>query len=398
MLATAVVALCSLAAGAIAEAPPSRDPGIGIGGTGHRPGEGNGIGGTGHQPGEGNGIGGTGAPQQHATGIVGTVTGFGSILVNGFEVDYSDATPTKSDLNDVSNARSLRVGQVVEIEAEGEGKHLRARKILVRYEVAGPIESIDRASGNLRVLGQTVAAGQSIIGASHSDSLNDLAVGDTVHVSGLRRADGVIVASRIDKAPAGSPAWLRGRVDNAGGNGFTLNGVRIDRLDRASLPAAGEEVDVLGGYSAGKFRPAKIIRLPKEPFGGHIAHLSIEGFVRDRNGHGRLIGGLDLGEGGTAAKLHAGDRVIVDGKIGDRGRFIPANVRPSQVNRAILQRGGRAKPSGHNRDPRDGRPPAQSHPGSPHGGRWVPHRELHREGKQWKNHASPRRGRIHKKK
>jgi hypothetical protein len=380
------LALCTFAAGAIAEAPPSRDPGIG---------------GTGHQPGEGNGIGGTGAPQarSNATGIIGTVTGFGSIFVNGFEVGYSDSTPTKSDLGNVPDSRSIRVGQVVEIEAEGEGKQLRARKIGVRFEVAGPIEVIDHASGNIRVLGQTVAAGQSIIGPSPSGSLKDLAVGDAVHVSGLRREDAVIVASRIDKAGEGSPAWLRGRVEKAGEDGFILSGIHIGRpaSDRALAPAVGEEAGVLGAYSAGTLRPAKITRLPKDPFAGHIARLSIEGFVRGHNGNERFIGGLNIG-GMGAANFRAGDRAIAEGKIGDHGRFILDTVRPAQFNRGIFQRGGRAAPPGH-KVQQDGRPPAaKGRPGSlGAGGRQPPHRELHRDGKRWKSPASPRRGPNRKK-
>ena len=71
--------------------------------------KGTGIGGTGYQPGEGNGIGGTGTPQTRAeaTGIIGTITGFGSIFVNNYEVDYTANTPAKSDLGEVLDAKSL---------------------------------------------------------------------------------------------------------------------------------------------------------------------------------------------------------------------------------------------------------------------------------------------------
>ncbi len=120
----ATAALCILASAAFAQTSNT-------GGTG-------GIGGTGHAPGEGNGIGGTGAPQATITGISGTITGFGSIFVNEYEVDYTAGTPAKSDIEDKLDTQSLRIGQVVEIEAEGEGQHLHARRIAVRYEVARP--------------------------------------------------------------------------------------------------------------------------------------------------------------------------------------------------------------------------------------------------------------------
>jgi Domain of unknown function (DUF5666) len=374
----AVALLCFIAAAALAQ-NSSKDPGIG---------------GTGHQPGEGNGIGGTGAPQNGATGVIGTITGFGSILVNDLEIDYQPGTPAKSDLGEALDAKSLRVGQVVEIEAEGEGKHLRARQIGVRYEVAGPIDSIDRASGNIRVLGQTVATGHSVSGrpggGSGPGSAGDLAVGDTIRVSGLRGADGVIVASRVDKAEPRSPVWLRGHVDKVEASGFTLNGVRVapSGSGQALKPAAGEEVAILGAYSEGRLTPARIVKLPKVPFAGRTARLSIEGYVASRGG-GQLIGGLNLDAGGRAQDLRPGSRVVVEGRMGN-GRFIPVIVRQPRFdrsireNRSLRERGGPVNP--HKRQlwrdshalPRQARPapPAAHRPwrAPAHRGPWRPGR------------------------
>ena len=106
------------------------------------------------------------------------------------------------------HADALRVGQVVEVEAEGDGGHLKARTIAVQHEVAGRIESVDRASGTLVVLGQTVSAENGIIADKNGQSVrstSDLAVGDSIEVSGLRRDDGVIAASRIEKRAAAGP-------------------------------------------------------------------------------------------------------------------------------------------------------------------------------------------------
>ncbi len=384
LLAVALAALFILSVAAGAESPRT---------------EGSGIGGTGHLPGEGNGIGGTGGPQgrnARATGVVGTVTGFGSIFVNGFEIDYSPETKTESDIDEPLDAKAIGLGQVVEVEAYGEGKRLHARKIAVRYEVRGPIETIDRASGQIRVLGQTVAAAQSLVATprSRAGSLSDLAVGDRVDVSGLRRSDAVIVASRIEKAAPEGRAWLRGRVESADSSGFTLNGLRI-AAEGASRPVVGEEAAVLGAYSAGTFMPAKIIRLPKAPFAGRVSYLSIEGFVRDRKGDGRFIGEVNIGEA-RAQNIRAGDRVVVDGKIGEGGRFIPAKVRPSQFDRAPPRQPGQAQPPrGHTERHDPVLAPARKAPGffGPRGQRWTPHRESRREGTRWQNRASPRRGR-----
>jgi hypothetical protein len=92
----------------------------GIGGTGNRAGDGNGIGGTGQRVTRTPGIGGT--------GIIGTITGFASIFVNGFEIDFAPDLPISFQGKTV-RGDALRVGDVVEVEAEGKGQHLTARSI-----------------------------------------------------------------------------------------------------------------------------------------------------------------------------------------------------------------------------------------------------------------------------
>src|SRR5580698_2173075 len=66
------------------------------------------------------GIGGTGAPSNGpamadrgigGTGIVGTITGFGSVFVNGLEVAYAPGTPMTVDGVAEPDA-ALRVGQL----------------------------------------------------------------------------------------------------------------------------------------------------------------------------------------------------------------------------------------------------------------------------------------------
>ncbi|KGM32100.1 hypothetical protein P409_23395, partial [Inquilinus limosus MP06] len=106
-----------------------------------------GIGGTGISPVEDRGMGGT--------GIVGVITGFGSIWVNGIEVEFDPATPVRVE---GSSARGdvLRVGQVAVITASGSGSRLDARSIIVRHEVSGPVEAVESNGTALRVAGQRV--------------------------------------------------------------------------------------------------------------------------------------------------------------------------------------------------------------------------------------------------
>lgn len=123
---------------------PSEDKG-GVGGTcvvAGRPG----IGGTGISEG---GIGGT--------GIVGVVTGFASICVNGVEVQFDADTPT-SDNGQPGSARQLAVGQVVAVQAAGAAEALSARHIALIHAAVGPIETLNAATGEFRILGQSARA------------------------------------------------------------------------------------------------------------------------------------------------------------------------------------------------------------------------------------------------
>src|SRR4051812_24243174 len=140
--ATAVAALASLLA-ACASAPQQEaqlDPrnGDGLGGTGIK---------TGVQTASlnrrGDGLGGT--------GILGTISGFGSIIVNGLELEFNTSTSVATDGRPAS-LQELRVGQVVQGVARERGGKLMLDSLDIQHAVTGPITSIDQASQTLVVL------------------------------------------------------------------------------------------------------------------------------------------------------------------------------------------------------------------------------------------------------
>ncbi|MEE2673230.1 MAG: hypothetical protein VX466_05505, partial [Myxococcota bacterium] len=109
------------------------DEGSGTGGTGVLAGTGSGIGGTGVLGDEGSGTGGTGVLGDEGsgtggTGVLGTVTGFGSICVNGLQIGYDDATPVVRN-GEAAVLKELAVGHVVRVTAES-GTPLRASSIV----------------------------------------------------------------------------------------------------------------------------------------------------------------------------------------------------------------------------------------------------------------------------
>ncbi len=299
-----------------------------------------GIGGTGKQDGKTPGIGGTGqiaggSPGIGGTGIIGTITGFGSIFVNGFEVDTAPDLPVTFKDRTVRPG-ALRIGQVVAVEAQGSGKRLRATRLSVRHEVAGPIERIDPARRMAVVFGQRIEIPSGVISTANGSklvSINDLAVGDHIDVSGLRRANGVIAASRIDKTGPGAAAVLRGRVTASGPGGFSVNGVRIDApvASRPGTLASGQDVQIIGTAIRGRLRARRINQLAPRPFAGRVKRLSVEGYVRRAISGGVAVGRVPIAQLPARASIQAGQRVILDGSINVRGRFAPTRLRKPQV-------------------------------------------------------------------
>ena len=143
-----------------------------------------GLGGTGMLANTGNGLGGT--------GIVGEITGFGSIFVNGVEVEYDNKTPFTIN-GETATYQQLAIGDVVEVLTTNTRQHTDARIINVRHEVIGEVKSVNPQMHSFTVQGQTVTT------THQSKKLP--AVGDRVAVSGFRINATHIQATRI--SPAG---------------------------------------------------------------------------------------------------------------------------------------------------------------------------------------------------
>jgi hypothetical protein len=203
----------------------------------------------------------------------------------------------------------------------------------VRHEVGGPIQSIDRDKQQIVVLGQTVSVSQSIIAVQDRPiSLNDVAVGDRIDVSGLRRDDGVIVASRVDKGISEEPALIRGTVENVQDGSFTVNGVRITAAARPPGLVVGAEVEVIGVLSQRDVHAIYIKIAPALPFAGRVQRLSIEGYVGKRN-RNLIVGGVAIARVKEGVHIAVGDRVVIRGVLNEHHRLIPTVVRPYNIKR-----------------------------------------------------------------
>jgi len=297
----------------------------GLGGTGApvvRGPDPGGIGGTG-QVAEGSGLGGTGSPAALAatgnglggTGIVGVVTGFASICVNGVEVEYGPATAVQRD-GETTPLSELAVGQLVALQAVGEGDQLRAQRIAVLDAAVGPLTAIGVAGGRFEVMGQSAVA-------LEPGDLQGLAVGDWVRVSGQRLVDGEIRATRVQRAAAGR-AWLTGPYVATGAASGRVGATPVT-LAGATLPAGGAEgpeISVRGEWVAGRLRAREVMAQPTRAAVGGMREVVLQGYVHSVQGREVKLGydtvtlgdGLQV-EGGRLDGLRVNQAVQLRGRV-----------------------------------------------------------------------------------
>lgn len=295
-----------------------------------------GVGGTGAVPplptGDDRGIGGT--------GVIGTIRRFGSIVVNGLRITFPPSVAVSIDERPAV-LKDLKLGHVVQVLARGRAGRLTTWMIAADSQVVGPIEAI--ATGRMVVLGQDVA-----IPAGVRPRLGR--IGDMVAVSGLRRIDGVVVASLIEPRPADTM-----RV--AGPIRIETDGtLRIGALVLAGLSdtLAGRSVTVIGRLDRGVFHVERTLADPFARFGAKPSRLSIETYAaHDR---GRLYLGSGLSIAAPAAVALALDqaapaRVVISAAVAPDGEYRVQSLR--------------VEVDGHDRHNGDGHGLDRAHPAGP---------------------------------
>ncbi|MCS3449156.1 MULTISPECIES: DUF5666 domain-containing protein [Bradyrhizobium] len=248
------------------------------------------------------GIGGTGITGSDqgigGTGIVGVIQRFGSIYVNGERVAYAPDVPVRID-GEAASAKALRIGQLARVVAQRDaGGTLSTKRIDVTSEVTGPVEQV--RPGGLTVLGQTVA---------WTGRESWLKVGAHVAVFGLRRTDGVVVASLVQERHDAA-ARVAGPLerDRAGV-------LRIGELKLAGVDAAlvGQRVLAEGHVAQGVMQVSRSRADDFSDLAG-ANRLLIEAYVR------RVGNDLQLGSG-FVARDHsrfspaADTRVVVNARL-----------------------------------------------------------------------------------
>ncbi len=201
----------------------------------------------------GGGVGGEGTGSfASVTFSSGTITGFGSIVVNG--VHYDEAAATVQDDDGVTLDRSsLALGMVVQVSAGSvstatDGTLVAtASAVRANRSLLGPVSAILAGTGRLTVLGQGVAvSAATVIDSRLAGGLASVAIGQVVEVYGYFDASrGLYVATRLAPASASSGYRISGpiaSVDDAqtfrlGGQTFSgaTTGLATGNLVRLNL-------------------------------------------------------------------------------------------------------------------------------------------------------------------
>ena len=253
-------------------------------------------------------------PQDAGTVISGTITGFGSVVIDG--VRYPEGAATVAhDFDGRSETpatmATVKVGQQVEAKLDGAGNVI---KLLVRAAARGPVESIDVAGSSFRVAGQTikvVASGEGATIFEGVGGLADLTVGAWVEVHGTLDADGNIVATRVEVAAAGGEIRLRvaGLVKELSGTSFKLGDLTVN-FGGATIKPEGATIanDVFVFVYADQLPSAgavsaKTVRVARKPsLEGRQLHIG--GLVADAGADGKSfkVNGIRIDAGSAELK------------------------------------------------------------------------------------------------
>ena len=123
----------------------------------------------------------------------GTITGFGSVFVNGVKFNTDNASIFRGDdqLNDV---RELDIGMIVRVEGSIDDRV--ASSVRFEEDVKGPADG--PASGDsFSVMGQTVITDAGTV--FNNTSLAGIAAGEILEISGLRNANDDILARFVER-------------------------------------------------------------------------------------------------------------------------------------------------------------------------------------------------------
>ena len=271
----------------------------------------------------------------------GTVSGFGSVIVDGVEYSDTSASVQRLDTGGVLRNTEVKLGQRVRV---AYGSSNAAQSIEVVSQLVGPVTAVMDSGGWLQVLGQWVRVVNTSIDTTRStptildgySAATGIANGDAVEVFGSwvwdgRKSATVLVATRVEKLSAApSLVQLGGVVQNLSGSGFRLNAGAGTLVQASALPADianGQVVQVwatqdawAAGSASTAVQATRVLRAEASALGmGSGQTLRLGGLASQFDAIARTVVVQ-----GIAVQLAAG--VVVDEAALARGEFVSLQV------------------------------------------------------------------------
>ena len=289
----------------------------------------------------------------------GTVTGFGSVFVNGVEFETGSAI---FDIEDANLSESdLRVGMVVQVEGTVNPDGITGTATGIQYsdDIEGPISAIsenaDFTEKTLTILGQKV-----IISAADTayDGVTYAAItqGDVIEVSGFYDQNSDLRASYIELKPATNTVEVKGLITSLSGTNFIIQGVNVNAgaanlSDLSTGLQEGVLVEVKGTYdSATNTITATEVDAESNDLSDEADEVELEGLItRYVSNDDFDINGIEINTvtasaifTPTAPMLKEGDKVEVKGtllngvliatEVEVRGGSAEASAKVSSIN------------------------------------------------------------------
>ena len=272
------------------------------------------------------GSGGSGAPL--SVGL-GTVTGFGSIIVNGERYDETSAqilVDERPDRGTPATVAAIRLGMRVELQH----RNLVVSTAIAGAELVGPVSSV--LGSSFIALGQTVQVNSDPARQTVFDGFNalaELAGGAIVEVHGDRNDAGDILATRVELKPSGlNLTRVAGTASNVNGRSFSIGTLAIDGSAASFVPggavvASGQRVVAwTDAPYAGGALVAKVVRVGAPTIVNNAA-VVLDGPVGNfQSAASFRVSGVPVDAGGAAfvggpaAELANGRAVRVRGTFG----------------------------------------------------------------------------------
>lgn len=316
--------------------------------------------------------GGSSASGTAGTASVGTITGFGSVFVNGVEFQTNSTSITIDGVP--ANESNLAVGMVAELRGSSSGTSGVATSINISDELEGIVQSnsIPPAgnSGTLMIMGQSVTVDVNTLFESKVAGIlgiDQIVAGNIVEVSGYSDGTGTVFATRIEVKAATLADYLASHPNGIEVKGLVSNlntGAQTFDLGSLTVSYAGAivdndvnlakdlyvEVKSTAGIDGTGVLVASKVELQDGGEKGHHGNdgedFEIKGTIStafDGTGFGMdgtsvIVGSNTEVEGGTTGALLAGVMVEVSGTFDAAGNLVADKV--SFENEGDLERNG----------------------------------------------------------